>query len=76
MTWRQDPQFPPRARLTDEDLALIALVGRFIDRRERGQAASVDHLLAAAAEFGDSAVAKVRAVLACYEAMRTDDDHE
>jgi hypothetical protein len=40
-------------------------VGRFIDRRERGQTASVHYLIAAAAEFGDSAVATVRAVLTC-----------
>jgi hypothetical protein len=72
MTGRHDPRFPPRARLTDEDLAVIDLVGRFIDRRERGHTARVDHLLAAAAEFGNSAVAKVRAVLACYEAMGTE----
>jgi hypothetical protein len=75
MTGRHDPKFPPRARLTDEDLAVIALVGRFIDRREHGQTTSVDHLLAAVTEFGDSAVARVRAVLACYEAMGTGDDH-
>jgi hypothetical protein len=36
----------------------------------------VHDLLAAAAEFGDSAAAKIRAVLACCEAMRADDDHE
>jgi hypothetical protein len=50
-------------------------VGRFIERRERGQTASADDLLATAAEFGDSAVARARAVLACYEAMGTDHDH-
>jgi hypothetical protein len=76
MTGRHDPQFPQRARLTDEDLALMDLVGRFIERREHGQTPSVHDLLAAAGEFGDSAAAKVRAVLACYETMRADDDHQ
>jgi hypothetical protein len=76
MTGRRDPEFPPRARPTDEDLAVIDLVGRFIERSERGQTTNVNDLLAAAAEFGDSATAKVRAVLACYQAMRADDDHE
>jgi hypothetical protein len=76
MTGRHDPQFPLRARLTDEDLAIIDLVGRFIDRREHGQTASVHDLLAAAAEVGDSAAAKIRAVLACCEAVRAEDDHE
>jgi hypothetical protein len=76
MTGRHDPQFPPRARLTDEDLAVIDLVARYIGRREHAQTASVHHLLAAAAEFGDSAAAKIRAVVACYEAMGTDDDHQ
>ena len=70
MTDRHDPQFPPRARLTDEDRAVIDLVSRFIERSERGQTASVHDLLATAAEFGDSAAAKVRAVLASYETMR------
>ena len=64
------------AELTEQDLAIAALVGRYVERRERGEAPCAHDLLAVAGEFGEVAVAKLRTVLACYEAMRAygDDD--
>jgi hypothetical protein len=58
------------AALTEQDLAIAALVGRYIERREHAETPCVHDLLAAAAEFGDTAVDVLRTVLACYEAMR------
>jgi hypothetical protein len=59
-----------RAELTEQDLAIAALVGRYIERREHNQTPQVHDLLAVAAELGDGAVDALRTVLACYEAMR------
>ena len=59
-----------RAQLTEQDLAIAALVGRYIERREQGESPCVHDLFAVAAEFGDVAVDALRTVLACYEAMR------
>ena len=59
-----------RAELTEQDLAVAALVGRYIERRESGQPPRTHVLFAVAAEFGDTAVDALRTVLACYEAMR------
>ena len=59
-----------RAELSEQDLADAALVGRYIERREHHETPCVHDLLAAAAEFGDTAVDVLRTVLACYEAMR------
>ena len=56
--------------LSEQDLAIAALVGRYIERRERHQTPCVHDLLAAAAEFGDTAVDVLGIVLATYEAMR------
>jgi hypothetical protein len=58
------------AELTEEDLAIATLVGRYIERREHHEAPCVHDLLAVAAEFGTTAVDALRTVLACYEAMR------
>ena len=58
------------AELTEQDLAIAALVGRYIERREHNDTCHVHDLLAVAAEFGDAAVDAFRTVLACYEAMR------
>jgi hypothetical protein len=58
------------AELTEQNLAIAALVGRYVERREHDQTPCVHDLLAAAAEFGDTAVDVLRTVLACYEAMR------
>ena len=62
-----------RVELTEQDLAIAALVGRYIERREHHEAPDVHDLLAVAAEFGDTAIEVLRTVLACYEAMRAGD---
>ena len=65
-----DQDRPDRPDLTEQDLAVATLVGRYIERRQLLQAPRVHDLLAMAAEFGDSAVRELRDVLAFYEAMR------
>ena len=70
MCGRHDPDPAERDELTEQDLAIATLVGRYIERREQGAAPSVHDLLSVAAEFGDAAVDELRAVLAFYEAMR------
>ena len=63
-----------RAQLTEQDLAIAALVGRYLERRENNESPGVHDLLAVAAEFGDVAVDALRTMLACYEAMRAHRD--
>jgi hypothetical protein len=64
-----------REPLSEQDLAIAALVGRYVERRERGEAPCAHDLFAIAAEFGDTAVAKLRTVLKVYEALlATKDD--
>ena len=75
MTDRPHPDPADRAELTDQDLAIATLVGRYIERRESGQPPCTHDLFAVAAEFGDTAVDALRTVLACYEAMRATEDH-
>ena len=70
MTERQDTDGAERAELTEQDLAIATLVGRYVERRESGGAPRAHDLLAVAAEFGDTAVDHLRTVLAFYEAMR------
>jgi hypothetical protein len=70
MTDRHHPDPEEREQLTDQDLAIAALVGRYIERREHHEAPCVHDLLAVAAEFGNTAVDALRTILACYEAMR------
>ena len=70
MSERHDPDAAERDELTEQDLAIATLVGRYIERREQGAAPGVHDLLSVAAEFGDAAVDELRAVLAFYEAMR------
>jgi hypothetical protein len=65
-----------RAELSEQDLAVAALVGRYIERREHHETPCAHDLLAAAAEFGDTAVDALRTVLACYEAMRAYGDKD
>jgi hypothetical protein len=74
MTERQHPDPAERPEITEQDLAIAALVGRYIERREHHETPSVHDLLAAAAEFGDDAVDVLRTVLACYEAISADGD--
>ena len=61
-------------QLSETDLAIAALVGRYVERIERGEAPCAHDLLTVAAEFGDTAVDELHAVLACYEAMRASED--
>ena len=59
--------------LTAQDLMVATLVGRYVERRERGEAPCAHDLLAVAAELGDTAVEELRAVLTFYELMRADE---
>ena len=70
MSEHREGQPAERAQLTEEDLAIATLVGRYIERRETGEAPCAHDLLAVAAEFGDTAVDQLRTVLVFYEAMR------
>jgi hypothetical protein len=74
MSERDYPDPAERAELTEQDLAIATLVGRYIERREHGGAPCVHDLLAVAAEFGDAAVDQLRVLLAFYEAMRASED--
>jgi hypothetical protein len=58
-----------RYELTEPDLAIATLVGRYIERRAQGVPPRVHDLLTVAAHFGDAAVDDLRTVLAFYEAM-------
>ena len=58
---------------SERDLLIATLVGRYVERRERGDAPCAHDLLAAAAEHGDRAVPELRDVLTFYEAMRASD---
>ncbi len=69
-----DRTYPERVELTEQDLAIAALVGRYIERREHHEAPDVHDLLAVAAEFGDTAIDVLRTVVACYEAMRASEN--
>ena len=71
---RHHPDPAERDELTEQDLAIATLVGRYVERREAGQPPCAHDLLAVAAEFGNTAVDILRTVLACYEAMRASDD--
>jgi hypothetical protein len=71
---RHHPDPAERGELTEQDLAIATLVGRYIERRQAGQPPCAHDLLAIAAEFGNTAVDNLRTVLACYEAMRASDD--
>jgi hypothetical protein len=64
MSERHDPDPAEREVLTEQDLAIATLVGRYIERRDQGTAPRVHDLLSVAAEFGDAAVDELRAVLA------------
>jgi hypothetical protein len=63
-----------RTELSERDLAIATLVGRYEERREQGAAPRVHDLFAVAAEFGAAAVDELRTVLAFYEAMRATED--
>jgi hypothetical protein len=61
------------AALDEREEVIVALLGRYIARRESGVSPQAHDLLAVAAEFGDGAFRGLRAGLTCYEAMRTVD---
>jgi hypothetical protein len=58
---------PGPDRVTCEDLILVSLLGRYIERRDAGAPPRVHDLLAAAAEFGDDAAVGLRTLLRGYE---------
>lgn len=64
----EDEPYGPE--LTGQDLIIATLVGRYVERRERGDAPCAHDLLAVAAEHGRTAACELRDVLAFYEAMR------
>ena len=66
----RDHEPAERTELSEQELAIAALVGRYIERRENNASPRVHDLLAVAAEFGEVAIDALRTVLACYEAMR------
>jgi hypothetical protein len=61
---------PDAAELTEQDLAIATLVGRYIERRDSGLAPCTHDLFAVAAEFGDTAVDALRTVLASVSDTR------
>ena len=67
---RPDADRPGRDTLSQRDLLIAGLVGRYIERREQGHEPCAQDLLAAAAEHGDVAVDALRTLVACYQAMR------
>jgi hypothetical protein len=67
------PDPPERERLTELDWLLADLAGVYVQRRERGTPPQAHDLLAVAAEFGDDAAAKLRTVLALFEALIADE---
>jgi hypothetical protein len=73
MTERRHSNPAERHQLTEQDLAIATLVGRYVERREQGVPPRAQDLLALAAEFGAAAVDDLRTVLAFYEAMRASD---
>ena len=67
------PDYPnpaERLEVTERELVVATLVGRYIERREHRRSLRVHDLLAAAAEFGAAPVDELRSVLAFYEALR------
>jgi len=69
-----DRDYPDPAELTEQDLAIATLVGRYVERREHDETPCVHDLLAVAAEFGDDAAEELRDVLAFYKAMRASEN--
>jgi len=55
---------------SERELVVAALLGRYIERRDRRLTPAVLDLVAAAAEFGDRAALDLRTDIAFYEAMR------
>jgi hypothetical protein len=60
--------------LSEQDLAIATLVGRYVERRESGGAPCAHDLIGVASEFGEAAVDQLGTVLTFYEAMRAAED--
>ena len=52
MTGWRDRDSDARESLTEQEIVVAGLVGRYVERRERGEAPCADDLSAVAAEFG------------------------
>jgi hypothetical protein len=63
-----------RATLSQHDLIIAELFDRYIQRRDRGETPYAHDLLAAAAEYRDTATDVLRVLLGCYEATRARED--
>jgi hypothetical protein len=70
MTGPHDRDAVEHGQLGEQDLAIAALVGRYVERRELRDAPCAHDLIAVAAEFGAGAVEDLRTMLVFYEAMR------
>ena len=70
MTDHQHPDPAERAAHEETEEAIVALLSRYLERRENGAPPQAHDLLAAAAEFGHAAVGELRTALAFYEAVR------
>ena len=64
----------PRQPLSRSDREILSAIVRHAKRREQGEPALDEDLLAVAAEFGDASVAKLRTVRRIHEALRGDDE--
>ena len=60
MTGGRDRDSDARESLTQQEIVVAGLVGRYVERRERGEAPCADDLSAVAAEFGPHAVEQLR----------------
>ena len=73
MTDRHHSDPTEREPLTEQDLAIAALVGRYVERREREKPMR-PRPARGRRRVRRPAVDALRTVLACYEAMRASDD--
>jgi hypothetical protein len=75
---RREADLPGRDSLSEQDLVIAGLVGRYIERREQDHGPCADDLLAVAGEHGDTAVDALRTLLpaksGCAPATRTSAD--
>jgi hypothetical protein len=65
---RLDADRPGREPLSEQELLVAELVGRYIERREHSRDPHARDLVAVAAEHGDAWVSTLCFLLACYEA--------
>ena len=72
MIHREHPDPVERAELMEPDLAIAALVGRYVERREHHETPCVHDLLAAARRVRRRRRRRPANRDRCYEAMRAD----